>query len=386
MAGDYFSMERHPRVSFSISDFDHTVDSHSELWTRHLPSSRHPGDPLCSEATLGHYFQAAMRFFSANDYGILKRAAFAIGQKQIGSDDIADIAICLVKHGTFYHPSRADIHLHDGDALSLALNLAVSSEGKACIDREFSALELLAHRTDALPAVYGKDHFSSDDGIEFSMFAAQWLDDYHEFHISRDGDQKKIIVWDECRGHYFLTEIESQELYKKAAFILASCYNPVTCEQIQPWHHAAGDFVVKNVNGSIDVKLITVRQYTSLFHEPPEEMDSVIEAALIFLINLSIRMRLDREDGIKETVWADESCLSGVVKGFWEGLATQGLSPDFKSSFTSMVSDMADDELMELATMLIQSYHPESPELSVISSHLGQHINALSREIKRILF
>ncbi|MBU1168256.1 MAG: hypothetical protein KKD44_01700 [Proteobacteria bacterium] len=376
-------MNRHPQFLFSITDSASVVDEQSELWLRHLPANRHPGDSHNSPATTGHYFKAASRFLSADDYGILKTSALGSLGKQIRTDHIETIAVCLVKHGTFYHPSKVDVVLDRGDSWSFALNLAVSSQGLACVEREYAALERLSKQSYSVPAVYGKGHFRSDDHIDFSMFAAQWFDDYHEFHIH----EKKIIVWNEDKGHYFLSEHECDELYHKAAFIMTCCYNVETCEQIQPWHHAAGDFVVKKGNEGLDVKLITVRQYTSIFQEPPDDGDERVEAALIFLINLSIRMRLDREDGIGKTVWADDRSVAGVVRGFWDGLGAKrtsaSMAPPIIDRFAAFIVSVPDNELMDFAIMLIQSYHPESPDLSVIRDHLDDHISLLCEELKK---
>lgn len=364
-----------PSFVFSVSDVRNTVDEKTDLWLRHLPSTRHPGDATCSPVTVGDYFTAARRFLSDNDFAVVKTAALDILDQPIEPLDIAGLSICLVKHGTFYHPSRVDIRLGDERRCALVLNLAVSPAGRACIDRECAALRHLAHRTDALPKVYGKDHLTSGAGVDVSLFAARWLDDYHEFHLSREGRGHNILVWDEGRGHYFLSEEEQDDLYRQAALILTRCYNPLTCEQIQPWHHAAGDFVVNKSGHKLDVKLITVRQYTSLFEEVPDDREALVEAAMIFLVNLSIRMRLDREDGIKETLWADDRCLSPVVAGFLEGLGAQDQS--LVDLFKAVVLKTPETQWMDVANMLIQSYHPRSPELPVIQEHLANHMHGL---------
>jgi hypothetical protein len=378
--------DQQPEMIFSVSDPGHVVDEQSELWSRYLPANRHPGDTESSAATVGDYFIAAARFLKADDFRIITASALDITGRSIQSGSLERIEICLVKHGTFYHPSCVHVVSREGYSFDLALNLAVSPEGKACIDRECDALERLRNRSGDVPAVYGAGAVAIGDDVETAMFAARWFGGYHEFHLTRKNDQQKIVVWDDTDGHGFLTDNEEADLYEKAAFIMTCCYNPLTCEQIQPWHHAAGDFVLHRDSGGLDLKLITVRQYTSFFEEPPEDEETIIDALLIFLINLSIRMRLDREEGIGETLWASDRAVAGTVRGFWKGLdhlcAEKRLDPSIRDSFQAMSLSVADEELKDLATLLIRSYHPQSPDLPVIMGHLDEHIHALGRALE----
>lgn len=362
-----------PAFAFFVSDADHPVDERSELWVHPLPDRRHPGETSESAASLGDYFTVARRFLSDHDFDVVRTSGREITGGAVATADVADLSICLVKHGTFYHPSRVDVRLHTGACWSLALNLAVSPAGLACVDREYEALKHLSHVTSALPSVYGRGHFTTDGGVDAAVFAARWLDDYHEFHLTRDGGTQQVVVWDEGRGHYHLTVDERGLLYRQAADILTRCYNPQTGEQIQPWHHAAGDFVVKGRGDALDVRLITVRQYTSLFEDMPDDPDAVIEAALIFFINLSIRMRLDREDGIHDTLWADVSCLRPMIKGFLDGLGTR--DTELAACFTEFALETPEAEWMATAGMLIGSYHPDSADLPVIRANLAEHIH-----------
>ena len=47
----------------------------------------------------------------------------------------------------------------------------------------------------------------------------------------------------------------------------------------------------------------------------------MLQALLIFFLNLSIRMRLDRYDGVGDIVWADGLVVQSTLDGFFEGLA-----------------------------------------------------------------
>lgn len=365
---------------FSVSDMTRIVDEQSELWAEHLPASRHPGDTERSKATVGHYFRAATGFLSRDRCRVVKAAVHELLDTDIEPEDLDRIHICLVKHGTFYHPSHVIVSLGDGQSVHLALNLAVSDEGRLCIDREYAALETLSGRTTSVPAVYGQGSVTLDEDIQCAMFAARWFEDFHEFHLSMDQGRQTMVVWDDARGHYFLSDDEIADLYRQASSVMTCCYDPGTCEQIQPWHHAAGDFVVRRNEDGLAVRLITVRQYISMFREIPDDPEVFIDAALIFLISLSIRMRLDRIDGIKETAWADDLCVPAVVRGFYEGL--EQTAPGLVLPFRNFVADLDEEDLMERAMMVVGAYHPDSPDLAVIHAGQENHVALLTRVLK----
>ena len=372
---------------YYISDRHTPVKKSDDLWNALLPSDMQ-AENSDSSATVGHYFDTASVFLSSDDFSVLKAGINKVKNLQILSEDINKVEIYLVKHGQFYHPARIDVLLAD-TSVSFALNLAVSEDGVACVEREYPVLEKLSRRVVDIPAVYGKGKVVSGNGSEFSMFLAKWFDGYNEFHISYDNGEKNVIVWDYDKGFYYLSEQEVFALYKKAAFIMTQSYNPETFEQIQPWHHAAGDFVVKNDDAGIDVKLITVRQYTSLFENSFDDAESILEAALIFFIGLSIRMRLDRVDGVAESVWADEIVLKAVVEGFFDALdcidPPAAFGDDFAGSFKKYISGVDSDTIGEFSMMIAGSYHPESSDCLIVADNIQDHMTAFAVEVRRVV-
>lgn len=368
------------RFKYAVSETSHVVDERSDIWANLLPATRHGEDPGRLQATVGHYFQAATEFLSHHDFKVITTGARVLCGRSMAAREIDNIRICLVKHGTFYHPSQVTVTAKDSSVFHMALNLAVSPQGIQCIDREFAAIESLSRRTSHIPILIGKGEVTTGDGIVCSMFAAQWFDDYHEFHISLDKNEPSVVVWDGSRGHYFLSDQEIGDLYRQAAFIMTCCYNPRSCELIQPWHHAAGDFVVRRDDEGLHVRLITVRQYTSMAEDIPDDPEILVDAALIFLIGLSIRMRLDRVDGIKDTAWAKDLCVPAVVRGFYEGLVHS--APEWVAPFNTFVSDLDESDLMERAHMVIGAYHPDAPDLAVILPRLDEHMILMARALK----
>jgi hypothetical protein len=205
------------------------------------------------------------------------------------------------------------------------------------------------------------------------MFLAEWFDDFHEFHLSRHpvSDQVRIRVWHADQTPRYLTGEETELLYREIAKILTCCYDPETFEQIHPWHHAAGDFVVRYTGDPLQVRLITVRNYGALLENANCDETALLEAMLFFLANLSIRTRLDRLDGVGDIVWADILAVNGTVQGFMDGLKLK--TPPWDHRFKQFLKSTSIAVFIEVCEAIADSYHPQAPEIPVIRRHLQQH-------------
>jgi hypothetical protein len=387
-------MPNAPQLKYFLSHKKNPVQKNSQIWTDLLPMSRkqRPNDAgIC--VSHGDYFTAVRNFLEQGKSEIITRAVSQYMHREITSQEIKEINIFLEKHGEFYHPARIETLLR-GTAIAFVLNVAISDSGKRCIQKEYGLLKQLNEDFpfSFLPKVYGRGRVSIA-GDEIAMFLGEWFKGYNEFHISLDlADQKhKILVWDDEHGSYFLTDDQTKNLYRQAARILTGYYNVNTFEQILSWHHAAGDFVLKCQDNRIDLKLITVRQYRPLFGNdrinkvPDAEL--ILEALLVFFLNLAIRMRLDRLDGIGEIVWSDDIAVEGTLKGFFEGLA---LKPPFVSipgplmdGFRNHLLSCSQEDLFGLSQAMVDAYHPQSPEIPVIKKNLKRHVKILFNTIQQ---
>ncbi len=343
----------------------------------------------------GNYFTAVRNFLEQDRSEIITRAVSQQIHREVTSQEIEEIRIFLEKHGEFYHPARIETMVH-GTAIPFVLNVAISNAGKNCVQREYGLLKQLNDDFpfSFLPKVYGQGRVSIT-GDEIGMFLGEWFQGYNEFHISFDpADEKyKIVVWDHEHGNYFLTDDQAINLYRHAARILTGYYNVKTFEQILSWHHAAGDFVLKCQNNRIDLKLITIRQYRPLFENDIGSEDEnpnaelILEALLVFFLNLAIRMRLDRMDGVGEIVWSDDIAVEGTLKGFFEGLA---LKPPIVSipgplidCFRNHLLSCSQSDLFGLSQAMVDAYNPQSPEIPVIKKNLKRHVKILFNAIKQ---
>ena len=388
-------MPNAPRFKYFLSNKKNPVQKDSQIWNTPLPMSRqkHPNDTgIC--VSHGDYFTAIRYFLEQDCFKIITRAVSQQMHREVTSQEIQEIRIFLEKHGEFYHPARIETILH-GTAIDFVLNVAISDSGKRCVQREYRLLEQLNENFpfSFLPKVFGQGCVSVA-GDEIGMFLGEWFQGYNEFHISLDPADKKhkILVWDHEHGNYFLTDDQATNLYRHAARILTSYYNVNTFEQILFWHHAAGDFVLRYQNNGIDLKLITVRQYRSLFENESEGEDEhpgadiILEALLVFFLNLAIRMRLDRLDGVGEILWSDSIAIKGTLKGFFEGLTLKPQIREFDKPliycFHNHLLSCSRSEFFDLNRSIVQAYHSQAPEVPVIKHHLTQHVENLYHAIR----
>jgi hypothetical protein len=280
-------MKTKPRFKYFLFTDKEPVRKESRLWYSLLPLNRQSTKNVAGvSVTYGGYFLAATAFLEKNDFEQIVYAVLQFSNRTITPEDIEEIRIYQVKHGAFYHPSRIEVTV-PGKEMSFVLNVAISETGKKVIKQEFTVLKKLKDNVQQsyIPKVYGsgEEYISTD--IKVFMFLGEWFDDYHEFHLSgQNAGTRKIRVWDPAKNNLFLSETQATDLYRQAARILTWYYNMETCEQIFPWHHASGDFVIKTEGRNIDVKLITVRQYAVLFNYSEKNAASLLESCLVFFV------------------------------------------------------------------------------------------------------
>jgi hypothetical protein len=283
------------------------------------------------------------------------------------------LTVILEKHGEFYHPARIELSA-GGRALDLALNVAVTPAGDACMSSELDALRRVSPRLPPgrLPAVYGQARVPGPGGMSLAMFLADWFDDFHEFHLSvdtRDGGQK-IVVWDTTTAPYFLSPQQEDEVHRQAAYVLTRAYDPETTEQIYPWHHAAGDFVARVRGAKLELRLITVRQYAPTLDGIDGELDQEtrLMALLVFLLNLTLRNRIDRLDGTGQPAWAGERALPATVTGFFDAL-----NEKLKAEIRAFVAAYSAAELAEVLVYVADRYRLMPMEKDLIQANLKAH-------------
>ena len=374
-----------PIIRFFLSDANHPMDSGHPLWFQPLPDRNRPcSTPMENSpapVTYGEYFNTVADFCASNAWRPIRSALEQTLHRSLTENEISGLDIFLVKHGALYHPARISIATQ-GQDLSFAINVAASAEGRRTLPVEIQALEKLQEKRPFgwIPRVYG------GTGDPIPMFLADWFDGYHEFHLTYKAGKKMpaIIVWDGADTPCLLSKTQADSLYRQASMILAACFDPLTSDQIYPWHHAAGDFVVRVKGETVDVKLITVRGHAPapwLEAAPTDERD-LLDNLVVFLLHLSIRMRLDRIDGVSQIVWAPETCVAPIVDGFFKGLdlagKLSGFPETFPSFFQSYFLHHQPEKVIERSRKLVQTvFNPQGEEAQIVDRHLEKHIRQL---------
>ena len=386
-----------PRFNYFLSNAPNSVQKESEIWSASLPTTRkQPQKVTGIPVTYGDYFSAVHSFLEKNKFEILISAFSKSMNRQIIPEEIEEIRVCLVKHGEFYHPSLVEAIL-DKHGYKFVLNVAISAAGRDCIEREYNCLKRLDNdfSFSSIPEVYGYGKACVKESRHtMSMFLGEWFEGFNEFHISHDKTDNKyrILIWDSEKGNYFLSPDNTLELYRQAAMILTGYYNIETFEQIFFWHHAAGDFVIRLQNNKAELKLITVRQYATMFakkeedEETDRDVEMILEAMLVFLLNLSIRMRLDRLNGVGDIVWSDDIAVKGALKGFFQGLRRKDSTGLFSDSFDTyfhdyLLSSCTEKDFYDLSLSIVNSYNPLAPEIPVIRQNIKKHAEVLFNAI-----
>ena len=337
--------------------------------------------------TLRDYFQSIERFIldRVEDLGAKSKAA-------LSPDRISEILIRSEKHGTLYHVASVEI-AGDGTRRKVAISTAFSEPRMEDLLHEYETMRFLNQHFsyDYIPKVYLASEVlcSNPKGNEtVVMCVSEWLEGYHEWHLTVDQDGKQsLLVWDMEKGNRTASREVSHALFREASKILTLYYDTTTYRQIYPWHHAAGDFVVKSSGGATEVKLITARNYMSLISFPREADTNRVTALVAFLLNMAVQMRLDRVDGVGEPVWAQDQAVQATLEGFFdalrimrgEGRGELGEGPDL----LTLLKKFSKEELHTLYDPLVESYREEKPEdFKVVERNLEDHIATLWRALQ----
>ncbi len=350
----------------------------------------------CPILTYGQYFSGITDVISKDGYRLLADAVGEHLAQNVSLGDTEEVRIYAEKHGSDYHPARIEVSLGD-ICVPFVMNVAATARGRDRLYREFHVLQHLngKYGISCLPQAHFQGEASCSSGLAengdtlFFMFLADWFDGYHEFHLSIDKEDRaqKIVLWDRDKGNCYLSRAQVLEIYKQAANILTLYYDLETFEQIFPWHHAAGDFIVKAEGDSVDVKLITARQYAPMIERSGEI--STWDALLFFLLNLSVRMRLDRLDGTGDVAWAGDDCVDATLDGFLEGLRKneekETQHARTADSFLQFCHFFDKADLSDMFHALVDACDQAAPDMPLIRTHLEKHISKFHTALQGLL-
>ncbi|MCK5322622.1 MAG: hypothetical protein KAJ45_00705 [Desulfobulbaceae bacterium] len=353
------------------------------------PSESHPF------LTLGDYFKA-IREFVFKDGGVpLLLALKARTGKDVDVGSINKIRILSEAHGPFYHLASVEI-VTSSETIKLCVSTALTDNGKACLENEFNILGRLnrAHVLPYLPQTYFRGKVECGSGKmrqTLSMFLGDWFENYYEWHLSEDKGKKVagIRIWDTGRGNRFASDKECFEIFKQSSKILTLYYDTRDSSRIYPWHHAAGDFIVKTDADTVDIRLTTVRHYGPIMEPPPDNRAAGISAIVHFFLDLTVRMRLDRMNGVEEAAWVDDYSVNAVTEGFFEGLTIMESKGKYQlgavNDLLDLLKSLDPEEISMFYQPMLGLYRQEDREdYSLIRLHLDKHVETLHRVVQKI--
>ena len=390
-------MPSKPLISYSLYNTRTPVEENHPVWQQPLPLSRHfTGKSDGLSLSHGDYFLAIRRFLERDEFELITSAVGLRLEKKVKTADIREIGVCLAKHGEFYHPAHLEVSVGKQSA-AFVLNVAVSDNGIQILHEEYHSLKRLNDEftPSFIPRVYGFGEIETAGHRKIPLFLGDWLEGYHEFHITGDpaGDAANIRIWDGDQNRALLSTDQQTEIYRQAARILAYYYNVESFEQIFAFHHAAGDFVVRIENNVVDLKLITVRRYASLLRSQNDrdnsgaDIETILQALLLLFLGLSIRMRLDRIDGVGDIVWADRLSVAATLEGFFEGLIFKAKIPSLPDTidrcFAYFLSRCSSEDIGDLCRSVVQAMDRRDPEAAFVRQNLDEHITSLTRSIEQ---
>ncbi|MEW6416902.1 MAG: hypothetical protein AB1480_02140 [Nitrospirota bacterium] len=378
-----------PSIEYLVSSPDGDISADKNKW--HLPLEC---DTLKTPYKI--YFNSIREFLVRDDLKLLLEAISRKLGRKIHLKEVNKIIVRSEKHGFLYHPASIEVILNPvrkegGEAglskrVKFGLNVAISGVGKDCLREEFSILKRLNKKFNLpyLPEPYFLGELNA-----MSFLLEDWFEGYHEFHICKDEEGKqRLKLWDFDSGYKYLSSGQGFELYKQASKILTLYYDFIDFSQIYPWHHAAGDFVVKipphppfpkGGEGGLDVRLTTVRRYEPLIVLKDKDPVNPFLGLFYFFLNITTRMRLDKLDGLGEVVWADDTCLEAAVAGFLEALKLKEELKDYIGSveeFLGLLKSFGEEELKITFNSIIDLYTGEE-DLPVLIENLDEHVRKL---------
>ncbi len=329
------------------------------------------------------YFNSIRDFLSQDEFKpFISSLSQKLGKK-IHLKEVNEIIVRTEKHGLLYHPASVESILQEGRT-KFGLNVATSDIGRHWLKEEYSVLQKLHTKFDLpyLPRVY---YFGELNAMAFLL--EDWFEGYHEFHITKDNEgTQRLKLWDFDNNYKYLSPEQSFEIYKQASHILTLYYDLENFSQIHPWHHAGGDFVVKIEDKTIDVRLTTARRYEPFIGFADEDTLNPILALCYYLLNLTIRMRLDKVDGLGEVVWADDTCVKATLTGFFEALKSKGELKHYLAQaedFASLLQSFSQEELKTILNPLIDNYR-STGDFQVIILNLDKHVSELYATLQNL--
>jgi hypothetical protein len=376
------------RTSYYFSSPEGDVPVSEEMMQRPFvvrPLENHPF------LSLGDFFQATRNFLWKGDG---ERLFCPLNGRKSSNGQMGKIQQLIIryeKYGALYQILSAEA-VAEGLKRKYGVIAALSPEAKETLERECDLLDRLNGRYvySLIPQIYLKDkvisgHSEKSETIDMAL--SNWFEGYHEWHFSGNKNNAETIsVWNMERGYQSAATDVIGEIIRQASKVLTLYYDHISNHQIYPWHHGAGDFVVKVDEEGVDVRLISVRGYDATISPLKGRITNPLELILFFFLNMTVRMRIDKSEGMGDPVWAGAFILPAVLSGFLEGLKQKEeegkTDKRIREKILHYLRDLTRKALHKKLVRQIEMYRGIDPvDFSCMHEHIEAHSNELYRAL-----
>jgi len=343
---------------------------------------------------LGDFFHLVRLFLLDRAGPVLTSSLSRIWERDVRLQDIDNVVIRYEKYGTLYQIVSAEI-ISGGQKAKFAVSAALTPAAQENITFEYNLISYINTRTGLsyLPRVYciNSLDIEKDSHVEtVALSLAEWFEGYHEWHFEKDHEGKDtIVVWNTEKGNQNTSAEEAHTIIREASRILTLYYDVESCERITPWHHGAGDFIVNTDSWKVDVKLITVRGYETFSTPDANQSVDPLLGILFFLIELTIKMRMDKMEGMGDTIWADSRYVNAAVQGFFHAMKIKERDHECNAisidDFMSTLKTLNQDEIASsISSYLEHNQAPDTADYKVIQEHLEEHAADLASALQQL--
>jgi len=105
-------------------------------------------------------------------------------------------------------------------------------------------------------------------------------------------------------------------------------------------------------------------------------------AIVYFFLNLTVRMRLDRLDGVGDVAWAGDFCVNAISEGFFDAIRIMEAEGRYHlgrpNDLLFLLRSFGEEEIRNLFYPLEAWYREGDPaEFPVIQANLRNHVKLL---------
>lgn len=350
-------------------------------------------EPLKHHAfmTLADFFHIVSNFILSSAGPVLTSALSRSWGQDVILRDIDNIVFRYEKYGTLYQIVSAEIFAGTQKA-KFAISTAIMPNARDNLQMEYNLLSYINTKTGLpyLPHVMSINSQDIEkDGIVDTVVLTlgEWFEGYHEWHFSKDDKGKDtIVIWDTEKGNRLATDEEAHTIIREASRILTLYYDVESSERITPWHHGAGDFIVKTGSGNVDVRLVTARGYDAFVSSDACDSINPLWGLHNFFFELITKIRLDKHEGMGDTTWAGSGFVTAAIEGFVQAMRTKEVQgqcrPLMVADFITSAKALSQDEIEQIINA--QFTESQTSDYEIIKANLKNHTQELVRALQQL--